>query len=302
MLPAKWSRPPIDRNAPSSAAFAALCVAALAQIAANAPGVARGADPEYLHQLRVGIRRLLSAMRAFRPLVRRRRLHSVARPLRAMMRVFGAARDWDVLGITLERAGASKALAARVRKERSTAARAARELAGSRRFEKAQWRVLRWLESDPWRSHGAHAGPVLGHAQRSLARAHRKLQQRARHIDWRDPERRHAVRIALKRLRYGCDFFAACFPQQAVRPFLARLGKLQDTLGELNDIAVARKLLGELGDEPASVRRFLERRERALIASLAKDWVAFERQRPYWQPRPARRAGRRTPRASASRA
>src|SRR4051794_18503817 len=94
--PALWSRPPVDKRAAASAAFATLCVAALAQIAANAPGVARGGDPEYLHQLRVGMRRLLSAMRAFRPLLRRSRARAIARPLRAMMEVFGSARDWDV--------------------------------------------------------------------------------------------------------------------------------------------------------------------------------------------------------------
>ena len=128
----------------------------------------------------------------------------------------------------------------------------------------------------------------------------RKLRKRARRIDWHDPARRHAVRIALKRLRYDCDFFAACFAQRAVRPFLARLGRLQDTLGELNDIAVARTLLEALHEDTARVQRFFAGRERELIASLAKDWAALERLRPYWQPAP--RVRRKTLRASASRA
>lgn len=300
--PAKWSQPLIAKHAAVGAAFATLCSAALAQIAANAPGVARGDDPEYLHQLRVGIRRLLSAMRAFRPLLRRKRADAVARPLRAMMRVFGAARDWDVLCFTLARAKASKSLVARAHEQRSTVAGAARELASSRTFESAQSRVLRWLKSDPWRSHAAPNDPLLGYARRSLERAHRRLHKRARRIDWRDPARRHALRIALKRLRYGCDFFAACFPHQAVRPFVARLARLQDSLGELNDIAVARALLDELHADTAHVQRFLARRERELIALLAKDWAALERQRPYWRPQPAPRARRRIPRASATRA
>ena len=56
--PAKWMRPPIAENATASDAFAVLCGAALAQIGANALGVAEGRDPEYLHQMRVGVRRL----------------------------------------------------------------------------------------------------------------------------------------------------------------------------------------------------------------------------------------------------
>ena len=63
------------------------------------------------------------------------------------------------------------------------------------------------------------------------------------------------MRIAVKRLRYACDFFAGSFPYQAVQPFLARLAALQDTLGELNDAAVARKLLDALGPPGESAAR-----------------------------------------------
>jgi CHAD domain-containing protein len=117
---------------------------------------------------------------------------------------------------------------------------------------------------------------------------HAKLLKRARRIDWHDAPKRHAVRIAVKRLRYACDFFSGCFAHQAVLPFLARLATLQDTLGELNDVAVARALLEEAG----RVRHWLARRERELIASLAKDWNALARRRPYWRPKPRRRARR----------
>jgi len=300
--PAKWSRPAIAASVPTGEAVATLCRAALAQIAANAPGVARGTDPEYLHQLRVGMRRLLSLVRAFRPLLRRKRARAAMAPLRKMMRVFGTVRDWDVFCLTLERAKAPKALVARARRKRAAVARAAHELADSPAFHEAQLAVVRWLNGKPWRRNAVHGAPLLDHARRSLERKRRKLGERARRIDWRDAARRHAVRISVKRLRYGCDFFAACFPQQAVRPFLARLAKLQDTLGELNDISVAYLLLKKLRDDGAEVRRRLARRERALVTSLAKEWAAFERLRPYWQPQPAPRAGRRTPRALASRA
>jgi CHAD domain-containing protein len=109
------------------------------------------------------------------------------------------------------------------------------------------------------------------------------------------------VRIAVKRLRYACDFFSASFPHQAVLPFLARLAALQDTLGELNDVSVARTLLGELDLKDATpglraeaghVRQWLARRERELIASLANEWSALERRRAYWRPKAARRAAR----------
>jgi triphosphatase len=299
--PAKWQRPPIAEDAAASDAFVALCGAALAQIAANAPGVARGDDPEYLHQLRVGMRRLLSVIRAFRPLLRRKRADALLRTLRDMMRVLGAARDGDVFRETLVHAEASGQLAARARHKRTAARRVVRALVNSAAFQNVQLRALRWLHGDPWRSDSARAEPLMRFARRSLERTHARLLKRARRIDWRDAERRHAVRIAVKRLRYGCDFFAGCFPHQAVLPFLHRLAALQDTLGELNDVSVGRVLVSELAprqalpalrEEAARVRQWLARRERELIASLAKDWSALERRRPYWRPKPRRRARR----------
>ena len=297
--PAKWQRPAIDEEAAASDAFAVLCAAALAQIGANAPGVARGDDPEYLHQLRVGVRRLLSALRAFRPLLRRKHADAVTRQMRGMMRVLGAARDWDVFRETLQHAAASKELAARARYKATRARRSARTLVTSAAFQTAQLRALRWLHGMPWRSDHARAEPLAHFARRSLDRLHAKLLKRAKHVNWRDAKRRHAVRISVKRLRYACDFFSGSFPHQAVLPFLARLSALQDTLGELNDVSVARTLLEGLDlkaatpglrAEAGGVRHWLARRERELIASLASEWSALGRRRAYWRPKSGRRA------------
>ena len=300
--PTKWSRPTIGPSVAIADAFGALCNAALAQIAANALGVARGVDPEYLHQLRVGARRFLSALRTFRPLLKRKPAKAIVQELRDAMQVFGAARDWDVFLETLERAGATKALVSSATQQRMYATTQARALAGSAAFRETQSHVRAWLEKDPWRASAKPMQAILGYASDSLDRAQRQLRKRARDIDWRDRRERHRVRIALKRLRYACDFFADCFPGRPVRPFLARLSELQDTLGELNDLSVAHTLLGEVPVDGKRVQRWLTRRERDLIASLSRDWEAFARKRPYWQRAKATRTARQTPRASASRA
>jgi inorganic triphosphatase YgiF len=289
--PAKWPHPAIAENAAASDAFATLCAVALAQIAANAGGLAEGRDPEYLHQLRVGTRRLRSALRAFRPLLRRRRAASVELPFKRMMRTFGEARDWDVFCEALAEAEAAPALLAAARRRRARARRAARQVVHSAEFQLAQLAALRWLHGNPWRSDASRGAPLAGFARGSLDALHAHVLKRARKIDWRDALRRHSVRIALKRLRYACDFFAPCFPHQAVSPFLRALSALQDTLGELNDITVGRRLLDQLAREDAApalrqaaarVRTRLGARERELIASLENDWPVFERKRPYW--------------------
>jgi triphosphatase len=292
--PAKWSRPIIAENAAASDAFATLCAAALSQIGTNAAGVSDGRDPEYLHQLRVGVRRLRSALHAFRRLLTRSLAREVERPLKEMMRTWGAARDWDVFCETLADAGSSMVILARARQKRALARRAAGRVVTSTAFHQAQLGVLRWLHGGPWKSDAARAEPLARFARQRLARMHTRLMKRARGIDWRDQERRHDVRIRVKRLRYGCDFFSACFPHQAMQPFITRLASLQDTLGELNDVAVARRLLAEIASkrETSALQRWLTGRERELIGSLEPAWGALEAKRPFWQRKRARRARR----------
>ena len=109
---------------------------------------------------------------------------------------------------------------------------------------------------------GACGEPKAGTARRSSPQRrwsalHRKLHDAgARASTGATPRRRHALRIRVKRLRYSCEFFAAGVPGEA-RDALhrARSKALQDILGELNDIAVGRRLLGFDGDEAALLRR-----------------------------------------------
>ena len=293
--PRKWSRPALAANATAGEAFVANTRAALEQIALNAAGAAAGRDPEYLHQLRVGVRRLRSALRAFRELLPRRRAETIERPWRAMMKTLGDARDWDVFHKALD-AGALQPQASKRRAEAQSLARA---LVDSPRFRNAHRRAYAWARSGPWRRRADPAERLAYFARRALQRLHETLREAALGIDWRDAVRRHRVRIRVKRLRYGCDFFATAFAQRKAHAFLVGLHTLQDILGELNDIEVQRRLLRILvpRDSPlriveaeAAVRARLASRERELIAALDPAWAAFEARRPFWRHREAARA------------
>jgi inorganic triphosphatase YgiF len=277
--PRKWPKPALAEFATPAEAFAALVGASLAQAGANARGVVHGKDPEYLHQLRVGLRRLRSVLRAFRALAGTAK--PVVRRLRSLMPAFGEARDWDVFVAWLQEVHAPRELLARARARRSAARRKAREAAASSEFQVFLLRTLRWLHGAPLRQ---STEPLRDFGGRALERLHRKALRRAQGLDWLDAEARHALRIRVKRLRYGCEFFAGCFPRASVRPYVKSLEALQDILGELNDVAVGRRLLQALGPD-AAVRRELAMRERPLIASLEPAWAAFEKRRPFWKPR-----------------
>ena len=287
--PRKWRRPRLGELATPGEAFRGMFAAALSQAGANARGVAHGDDPEYLHQMRVGLRRLRSALLAFRDLVPKKAAKPIVRRLRALMPPLGTARDWDVFCEGLvrqgmqepERAAALAPLLARARARRTAARRSARRVAESPVLQAFLLRALRWVDGGAWQ---AAEGSLGEFAAAALERLHRKARQQAKGIDWGDAERRHRLRIRMKRLRYACDFFSASFPGAAAQPYIKRLAALQDVLGDLNDIAVARRLLAELRAPATHTRRALAARERALVTSLGAAWAAFEKRRPFWAP------------------
>jgi triphosphatase len=287
--PRKWRRPRLGELATPSEAFSAIFAAALTQVGANAHGVARGGDAEYLHQMRVGLRRLRSALLAFRELVPKRAARPIVERLRGLMPPFGAARDWDVFCEGLvgqgtqepERAAQLAPLLARARAKRSIARRRARQAAAAPRLQRFLLRALRWVNGGSWKTEV----PLGAFAAAALERLHRKALEQARDIDWDDPEGRHRLRIRMKRLRYACDFFAASFAGAAAGPYIKGLAALQDILGDLNDIAVARRLLAEIAVPAGHVRHALAVRERMLVTSFGSAWAAFEKRRPFWKPR-----------------
>ena len=240
--------------------FAPLFSAALAQVEVNARGVAQSADPEFLHQLRVGLRRLRTVQRAFR-------IPGTKRRLRKFNPALAAARDWDVFCGWLENARVSPELKSLARRKRAAARRQAQHVLASRAFD-------RFLRCARRCVHETKASPL-----RALEAFHRKALKKARRIDWHDEKRRHALRIRIRRLRYACEFFAPFFARAQYAAYLRRVKALQDLLGELNDIAVARRLLGEMKAEPPEQ---LQRHEARLIAVLAPAWAAFERGRKFW--------------------
>lgn len=245
------------------AAFRSAARAALAQVEVNARGALASHDPGYLHQLRVGLRRLRSALRSFRPILPRKKGKRLRRRLRELSPALGAARDWDVLLQRLSAAQAPADLKARANEKRAKARKRALDAIAAKDFAR--------LVADARQLDPNEDGQSLSQfAAASLSRAHRKL-MKAKAMRWRDAKRRHGVRIRVKRLRYACEFFAPAFPGKEARDYLAALKELQEIMGALNDIAVGRRLIGFDADEAA------------LVSRLEAAWARFERRAPFWR-------------------
>ena len=230
-------------------------------------------DPEYIHQLRVGLRRLRALLRLFAPVlpetfatIWRRRLGDNARTL-------GAARDLDVLCDAVlapvqAACGADHEGLARLSAALETARGAARmealrhlDLAAQGRLLLAFMVALHSLPDADARRRGALAALVA----RRLDRARSRVAKRLGEAQQGDPARLHRLRIACKQLRYGLDFCAPLLRRKAVMRYLKTLVKVQNKLGYLHDVEVARQRLPALaGDVP----------ELAAAAALVLDWHA----------------------------
>ena len=259
MIPVVAGSSPVGHPITPQASFQRILQRSVEQIAHNARGMLATRDPEFLHQLRVHQRRLRAALRAFRELLPSKKRKRLICDLRALSPILGAARDWDVL---LARAPIGAKAQSRAAAARADALDAVRSKKFARMLERAAA-----LEAEPG------GEPAEEFAAAALERAQRKLLKRAREVDWADARRRHAVRIRVKRLRYTSEFFAPAFPARASAPYIAALKELQTVLGELNDLAVARRLVGLDADETLLLRR------------LAAAWSRFEKRPPFWRAR-----------------
>jgi inorganic triphosphatase YgiF len=259
----------LNRKQSAQSAFQSIARACLHQLCANT-GPLRAGDAEGLHQARVSIRRLRAAISLFSELLRDKQTDGIKRELKWLTGEFGPAREADVF---IERVvkpvaeadhdtpGMSK-LRDDVIKNRNAEFARTQSAVDSPRFRALALDVATWIETGDW-MHPGDAGKALSGegtiaeaAAEQLNRRWKKLVKRGKHIDALDPQQRHKLRIAAKKLRYAGEFFADVFPgKKAARRrqrFLAGLKALQTYLGDLNDIAVNKRLSASLVSAPAA--------------------------------------------------
>lgn len=231
----------------------------LQQVLGNASDLVHEDDtePEHLHQLRVGLRRLRTALRELGP------LSPAAAPewgdaLGALFGRLGSARDRDALAQTLlpalRKAGADDLQLPLIEAEPAAQA-ALREPATT----------LLWLQLVAFAAGAAPSPqPFVEAARERLARLFKQVRRDAARFDALDDVARHRLRKRVKRLRYLSEFAGALFAKARLREFLKLLAPAQEALGDFNDVCVARALFkGAAADDP--------------LAMFALGWLAHER-------------------------
>jgi inorganic triphosphatase YgiF len=305
LAPAKAQAAALRAEMSVEQAFIAIVWNCLDQMQRNQRGVDEESDPEFIHQMRVALRRMRSALSLFQIAVPRASWEPIAVELRWLAGTLGAARDWDVLEeevlppliAELEGRKPLTYLPQRVRAERRKARSQARAAVRAERYGLLALNLERWLAARAWRAEidaeqlARLEGPVRGLAEQLLQRRHRQLRRRGRGLaQLSDPER-HRVRVAAKKLRYAVEFFAGLYPGKAVRPYLSGLTGLQDVLGAFNDAATtlrhAQSLCAHVRDERC-------REEAGVLAGWAvaamsgqlsrldATWKRYRHQSPFW--------------------
>jgi inorganic triphosphatase YgiF len=210
-----------------------------------------------LHQARVALRRLRSALSLFKPMLEDEAYDGIRAGLRDLASALGDARNLDVL---IART-AGTPVADLLKEARESAYDHVCQTLSVDTSRALLLAVAEWLAVGDWLSDERTAPlrerAAAGFGAKLLDRYRKRLKGAGKRLTRIDDEARHEVRILAKKLRYAAEFFAGLYPDKSQRrrrkAFLSALETLQERLGDLNDGATAIGLLRQIGlDEKAA--------------------------------------------------
>jgi CHAD domain-containing protein len=257
---------PRVRLAPGTPAHtaASLVLENLAGIAeAHLPGAIEDLDPEFLHQLRVSVRRARAVLRELDAVHEPEQRARVRAGLKWLQGLTGPVRDldvqlaeWESLTAPLGAERASELAALRSLLERHRARELARLRRGLRSRRCAEtMRAWRELAVAPPPDDRRALAPIEAVAGARIRAVHRAMVRDGGRIgDDSPPEALHELRKRGKELRYLLELFGRLFPAKVVKPAVATLKELQDVLGRFQDRAVQAEALRALADDLAAER------------------------------------------------
>ncbi|MEP6502798.1 MAG: CHAD domain-containing protein [Betaproteobacteria bacterium] len=256
----------------------------LEQIVPNAAAVAEGSvQVEHVHQLRVGLRRLRTALRELG--VARRAVTEIEPGVTKVFRALGAHRDRQHVHEAIEQRVLRETVATTAFWAHTQAKPTdLRALVRDRQFQRALLAVMRLRES-----------VTQGHKHRKV-KSRRWLRPRIERLNRRVArcgkrfadlavEEQHEVRKRLKRLRYLGEFAAPLFPPKRVKRYLRALEPAQDALGMHNDLAVARSMAASTCDTDPDAQlavEWIDRAQEGTARKAARKLRKVRKAKPFW--------------------
>ena len=269
----------------------------LAQIHANEEGFFAGRDPEFLHQFRVGFRRLRVALAMSDDPEWRAALEPLREEMRWLFSVLGPVRNWDVFMTEMlpplmrqfdDDSGLAR-LRSRCMRLRRRHVALARAAVGGPRYPALLLSLGMLLYGRTPVELPGTAAPAQAFAHAVIERRDRILRKRGEALASASPEERHRARIAAKKLRYCAEFFVTLYPQKKLRRYIDALADLQDALGLINDAAVGAAMVTELGSggrvDPrviGIVQGWIAAGKARAIERQSRAWDGFVECRRFW--------------------
>ena len=278
----------LDPGMTHQAGLSAVMTECLEQITRNAAvlaeidtlGICQAGTAEHVHQLRVGIRRMRSAWSFFNGLTELPPLET-RNAIKRHFALLGGTRDDDVLNETLLpilRAAGQPPLIL----ESDTSIDQADAVARDPTFQTWLLDMLAFvtraallpaaapiqhpvapdlqplaLEPISLAPTATQPGtsatlPLKQSLTAKLRKWHRQVLRDGLRFKALNIEERHALRKRAKRLRYALQFSESLLPRERLRDYRKQLANVQDVLGEMNDLAVARERFVGLRDTQPS--------------------------------------------------
>ncbi|MET0529180.1 MAG: CHAD domain-containing protein [Microvirga sp.] len=290
LKPARAKPITLPKKATCADAFQIIARSCLSQMLHNEALVRQTQDPATLHQMRVGLRRLRAALSLFgKQLLTDPESTVIKDDLRWAGQAMGKARDLDVFleHIRSSKTEYDKSQIGKVEQSRGEAYRELLETLESRRFMDIVLKTAAWIEAGAWTiadgSKQAREHPARDFVTDEMSRRFKRIRQNGKRLRKRSEDERHELRIRIKKLRYGVEFFASLFSSGKASKRRKKLAdileELQDMLGELHDLAVSGSLVPSLVE--ISPKRAKRRREKLLDKSKSA-LKSLSRVDPFW--------------------
>lgn len=247
--------------------------------------------PDGPHKARVALRRLTTALDAFRSVLKRKRTAKIRRDAKAIFRLLGEVRDADVYLARQEgRPDKAETLECLSRDVEALRHRVRGVLRKDNAADFAR-NVMEQVEGgklfrDGPAGRAAKVANVRSLASMALDMAAEACSGHGDDVALMRADDRHEFRKDLKSLRYLVEFFEPLWPDVAPGVILDQMQALQGELGSLNDIANLRK---REGGSDAHADEEAEALSRANAV-----WQRLRGAKPWWSPpgEPPRRKGR----------
>ncbi len=300
----------------SAQAFQTIARGCLHQLLANVPFM-HLRNSEALHQIRIALRRLRTAISLFAKIVRDGQVERIKAELKWLSKELSPARDFDTLFDEVmaplrqqhpDHRGL-KSLTFSFARQRLRGYQSAENAVHSQRFSRLLVETFAWIEIGEWITTTDELArlrrnwPIETYAADQLARRRRKIKKRGKTLDKLDATRHHKLRLQVKKTRYATEFFANLFQSkkaaQRSTKLLTALKHLQNSLGGLNDVAARKNLCTNILAGHGNLRNATEGRDRAFAAGLvtgnqearrgellsdaAKAHAQFEDTKPFWK-------------------